>query len=63
MKHRINGCPVNLSSLADEQLDRLIEASTERQSRVAFERALLVAERVRRAPAYEPAVAELKAAS
>ncbi|MGV1009696.1 MAG: hypothetical protein ACOYBY_13955 [Dermatophilaceae bacterium] len=63
MKHRINGCPINLGSLADDQLDRLIQASSQRRDRVAQERALLVAERVRRAPAHEPAVTELKVAS
>lgn len=62
VKHRINGCPVNLSTLADDELERLIEASSARQSRVAQEQDLLVAERVRRAPAYQGSSAELEKA-
>lgn len=49
MKHRINGCPINLRSLADDQLDRLIEGNSRRHGRVVYEQELLEGERARRA--------------
>jgi hypothetical protein len=48
MKDRINGCPVNLHSLADDQLNWLIEANRLQLRRVMIESALLVGERARR---------------
>jgi hypothetical protein len=45
MKHRINGCPVNLRGLSDDQLDRLIEANHEKLSNLRSECSTLLEER------------------
>jgi hypothetical protein len=48
MKHIINGCPVNLRSLSNEQLDRLISAVPDRLDRIQDEMDSLQGERIRR---------------
>lgn len=48
MKHIINGCPVNLRSLSNEQLDKLIADIPDRLDRVQDEMDSLQGERIRR---------------
>lgn len=48
MKHIINGCPVNLRSLSNEQLDKLIAAVPDRLDRIQDEMDSLQGERIRR---------------
>ncbi|MGV1008537.1 MAG: hypothetical protein ACOYBY_08000 [Dermatophilaceae bacterium] len=51
MKHRINGCSVNLRWLTDEQLEQLIDGAIRQQHRVVQEQRLLLAEQACRKPA------------
>lgn len=48
MKHIINGCPVNLRSLSNEQLDKLIADVPDRLDRIQDEMDSLEGERIRR---------------
>lgn len=48
MKHIINGCPVNLRSLSNEQLDKLIDDVPDRLDRIQDEMDSLMGERIRR---------------
>lgn len=48
MKHIINGCPVNLRSLSNEQLDKLIADVPDRLDRIQDEMDSLQGERIRR---------------
>lgn len=50
MKHIINGCPIHLRSLTDEELGNLINGTAERIARAQEELESLVGERVRRTP-------------
>jgi hypothetical protein len=44
MKQRINNCPVNLHTLGDDQLSRLIDTNRREARRINDEREVLVAE-------------------
>ena len=48
MKHIINGCPINLRSLSNEQLDKLIDEVPDRLDRIQDEMDSLQGERIRR---------------
>lgn len=48
MKHRINGCPINLRTLTDGELQQLIDTTTERLAQVSEELESVVGEYVRR---------------
>ncbi len=48
MKHIINGCPVNLRTLSEEELNNLVRMTQERLDRVQEELDSVRGERVRR---------------
>ncbi len=48
MKHRINGCLLSLDTLAEEQIDRLLDDNAQRRGHLDSEKELLVKERIRR---------------
>lgn len=50
MKHRINGCPIHLRSLPDDDLVRLIAENRDRSERLEEELDSLMGEHIRRTP-------------
>lgn len=50
MKHRINGCSIDLRGLSAQELDNLIASTTQRLNQVQEELDSVVGELVRRTP-------------
>lgn len=48
MKHRINGCPINLRSLSTQELENLVVSTRERLAEVQGELQLVTQEHIRR---------------
>lgn len=48
MRHRINGCPINLRGLSAEELDNLVATTRERLAQVQEELDSVVGEKIRR---------------
>jgi hypothetical protein len=53
MKHRINGCPIDLRSLSTQELDNLVAMTRERAERVQEELESVEGERLRRQHVYQ----------
>lgn len=54
MKHIINGCPINLRQLSDQELKNLMDSTADRLARVREELDSLGGEAVRRSPDVVP---------